>query len=58
MYKCKWSKDINIQYIGYTLRPLIERVKKDWKGKTALFDHVSFVIFVKTKELLLTILVF
>ena len=41
VYEYKCSKDKSIQYIGFTSRPLIERVKEHLKGKTAVSDHIS-----------------
>ena len=38
-YKCSYDK--SIQYIGFTSRPLVERVKEHLKGKTAVSDHNS-----------------
>ena len=38
-YKCSYDK--SIQYIGFTSRPLVERVKEHLKGKTAVSDHIS-----------------
>ena len=41
VYEYKCSKYKSIQYVGFTSRPLIERVKEDRKGKTAVSDHIS-----------------
>ena len=41
VYEFKCSYDKSIQYIGFTSRPLIERVKEHLKGKTAVSDHIS-----------------
>ena len=38
-YKCSYDK--SIQYIGFTSRPLVERIKEHLKGKTAVSDHIS-----------------
>ena len=35
------SKDESIKHIGFTSRPLIERVKNHFKGKTAVSDQIS-----------------
>ena len=37
--KCSYDK--NIQYIGFTSKPLIVRVKEHLKGKTAVSDYIS-----------------
>ena len=36
VYEYKCSKDESIQYIGFTSRPLIERLKEYLRGKTAV----------------------
>ena len=41
VYEYKCSYDESIQYIGFTSRPLVERVKEHLKGKTAVSDHIS-----------------
>ena len=38
-YKCSYDK--SIQYIGFTSRPLVERIKEHLKGKTSVSDHIS-----------------
>ena len=40
VYKYKCSKDESIQYIGFTSRPLTERVKEHLRGRTAVSDHI------------------
>ena len=41
VYEYKYCKDKNIQCIGFTSRPLLERVKEDLKDKTAVSDHIN-----------------
>ena len=38
-YKCSYDK--SIQYIGFTSRSLVERIKEHLKGKTSVSDHIS-----------------
>ena len=40
VYEYKSSKDENIQYIGFTSRPLIERANEHLRGRTAVFNHI------------------
>ena len=40
VYKYKCLKDESIQYIGFTTRPLTERVKEHLRGRTAVSDHI------------------
>ena len=41
VYEYKCSYDESIQYIGFTSRPLVERVKEHLKGNKAVSDHIS-----------------
>ena len=41
VYEYKCSYDESIQYIGFTSRPLVRRVKEHLKGNTAVSDHIS-----------------
>ena len=41
VYKFTCSSDSSIDYIGYTKRNLLERVKDHLRGNTAVSDHVS-----------------
>ena len=40
VYVYKRLKDKSIRYIGFTSRPLIERIKEHLKIKTAVSDHI------------------
>ena len=40
VYKYKCYKDKSIQYIGFTSRKLVKRVKEHLKLKTAVSDHI------------------
>ena len=35
------SKDESFKHTGFTSRPLIERIKNNFKGKTAVSDQIS-----------------
>ena len=50
-YKYKCSYDESIQYIGFTSRPLVERVKEHLKGNTAVSDHISNCNICKNKNI-------
>ena len=41
VYEYKCSKEMSIQYIRFTSRPLTERDKEHLKGKSAVSDHIS-----------------
>ena len=40
-----------MEYIWFTSRPLVERVKEHLKGKTAVSDHISNCNTCKNKKL-------
>ena len=41
VYEYKCSTDESIQCIGFTSKPLIERVKEHLKGEAAVSDHIN-----------------
>ena len=51
VYEYKCSYDESIQYIGFTSRPLVEKVKKQLKGNTAVSDHISKYNICKNKNI-------
>ena len=40
-YEYKCSNDKSVQYIGFTSRPLLERVEEHLKDKTAVSYHIG-----------------
>ena len=51
VYEYKCSNNKSIEHIGFTSRPLIERVKEHLKGKTAVFDHISNCFVCKNERI-------
>ena len=50
-YEYKCSYDESIKYIGFTSRPLVEKVKKHLKGNTAISDNTSNCNICKNKNI-------
>ena len=40
VYEYKFSKNESIQYIGFTFRLVIERVKEHLRERTTVLDHI------------------